>query len=170
MDFFSAVKEKVHQPIVEHSSVLRHCEYQNLCQRIKAQLTLPGKHVAYCKLKLDISRMHDSFYTVTILKDLVPFRRLKMWSLFCSMISEGYFDTSLHVCYCEMCHKLRGEELYHQKGEPPKEYATQYGWCMFKLRYMYQVYVLYPRPLSPSFCYVWILALRTFNRTEFLTG
>ncbi|WAR14180.1 NEUL4-like protein [Mya arenaria] len=87
-DIDDVVKEKVFRPLGDQSTVSRPCEYQNLCQRIKTQLSLP----------------------------------------------EGYFDTASHLCYCEQCHKLRGDELYCRKGDPPKEYASQFGWSLFKLR------------------------------------
>ncbi|GFY36529.1 neuralized-like protein 4 [Trichonephila clavipes] len=33
-----------------------------------------------------------------------------------------------------MCHKLRGEEPYYRKGDPPRDYAQPFGWCRFPLR------------------------------------
>ena len=41
----SVVKEKLHlhRPLIEAIPVTRNCEYQNICLRIKAQLSLPGR-------------------------------------------------------------------------------------------------------------------------------
>lgn len=50
--------------------------------------------------------------------------------------ADGYFaeDTKSNLCYCESCHKLRGDEAYYKKGEPPRDYALPFGWCRFTLR------------------------------------
>lgn len=69
------------------SSVVKNCEYQNMCHRFKASLALP----------------------------------------------EGYFSTDGNLCYCETCHKIRGDEPYYTKGSPPKHYAQPFGWCRFAL-------------------------------------
>ena len=49
---------------------------------------------------------------------------------------DGYFseDTKSNLCYCESCHKLRGDEAYYKRGEPPRDYALPFGWCRFALR------------------------------------
>nr|KAG5698954.1 hypothetical protein BaRGS_024875 [Batillaria attramentaria] len=47
---------------------------------------------------------------------------------------DGYFDPQQMMCFCEACHKLRGEDLYHKRGEPPRDYALPYGWCRYVLR------------------------------------
>lgn len=49
-------------------------------------------------------------------------------------LPEGYFSTHFNMCYCETCHKIRGDELYYKRGDPPKEYAVPCGWCRFSLR------------------------------------
>eukprot|EP00061_Rhincodon_typus_P011475 g36514.t1 len=51
-------------------------------------------------------------------------------------IADGYFDEELkcNLCYCESCHKLRGDEAYYKRGDPPKDYALPFGWCRFALR------------------------------------
>uniref|UniRef100_A0A4W6CWD7 Neuralized-like protein 4 n=1 Tax=Lates calcarifer TaxID=8187 RepID=A0A4W6CWD7_LATCA len=48
----------------------------------------------------------------------------------------GYFneDAKYNLCYCESCHKLRGDEAYYKRGEPPRDYALPFGWCRFALR------------------------------------
>lgn len=53
-----------------------------------------------------------------------------------SFPSDGYFneDTKYNLCYCESCHKLRGDEAYYKRGEPPRDYALPFGWCCFALR------------------------------------
>ncbi|XP_041037273.1 neuralized-like protein 4 isoform X1 [Carcharodon carcharias] len=51
-------------------------------------------------------------------------------------LPDGYFDDELkcNLCYCESCHKLRGDEAYYKRGDPPKDYALPFGWCRFALR------------------------------------
>uniref|UniRef100_A0A3B4B3P8 Neuralized-like protein 4 n=1 Tax=Periophthalmus magnuspinnatus TaxID=409849 RepID=A0A3B4B3P8_9GOBI len=48
---------------------------------------------------------------------------------------QGYFseDAKYNLCYCESCHKLRGDEAYYKRGEPPRDYALPFGWCRFAL-------------------------------------
>lgn len=49
---------------------------------------------------------------------------------------DGYFneDVKYNLCYCESCYKLRGDEAYYKRGEPPRDYALPFGWCRFALR------------------------------------
>uniref|UniRef100_A0A8C8C7D8 Neuralized-like protein 4 n=1 Tax=Oncorhynchus tshawytscha TaxID=74940 RepID=A0A8C8C7D8_ONCTS len=51
-------------------------------------------------------------------------------------LPDGYFneDAKYNLCYCESCHKLRGDESYYKRGEPPRDYALPFGWCRFALR------------------------------------
>ncbi|KAL4631473.1 neuralized-like protein 4 isoform X1 [Arapaima gigas] len=51
-------------------------------------------------------------------------------------LPDGYFDddSKCSLCYCESCHKLRGDEPYYKRGEPPRDYALPFGWCRFALR------------------------------------
>ncbi|XP_024857961.1 neuralized-like protein 4 isoform X3 [Kryptolebias marmoratus] len=51
-------------------------------------------------------------------------------------LPDGYFneDAKCNLCYCESCHKLRGDEAYYKRGEPPRDYALPFGWCRFALR------------------------------------
>nr|XP_006813437.1 PREDICTED: neuralized-like protein 4-like [Saccoglossus kowalevskii] len=53
-------------------------------------------------------------------------------------LPDGYFesDPKMSICYCETCHKIRGDEPYYKKGQPPKDYALPFGWCKFALRVM----------------------------------
>lgn len=51
---------------------------------------------------------------------------------------DSYFLLENVTCFCETCHKLRGEEPYFKKGDPPKEFAQPFGWCRFPLRYVDQ--------------------------------
>uniref|UniRef100_A0A671VS71 Neuralized-like protein 4 n=1 Tax=Sparus aurata TaxID=8175 RepID=A0A671VS71_SPAAU len=39
-------------------------------------------------------------------------------------LPDGYFneDAKYNLCYCESCHKLRGDEAYYKRGEPPRDY------------------------------------------------
>lgn len=50
---------------------------------------------------------------------------------------DGYFneEAKYNLCYCESCHKLRGDEAYYKRGEPPRDYALPFGWCRFALRW-----------------------------------
>lgn len=91
------------------------CEYQALCSRFKDLLTLPGEFPAPAPHFPRGKRMTDS-------------------DLF--FLEDGYFndDTKYNLCYCESCHKLRGDEAYYKKGEPPRDYALPFGWCRFALR------------------------------------
>ncbi|XP_029436283.1 neuralized-like protein 4 isoform X1 [Rhinatrema bivittatum] len=52
------------------------------------------------------------------------------------ILPDGYFidDPKFSLCYCESCHKLRGDEAYLKRGEPPRDYALPFGWCKFALR------------------------------------
>ncbi|PIO24851.1 hypothetical protein AB205_0077700 [Aquarana catesbeiana] len=54
------------------------------------------------------------------------------------LLPDGYFmeDPKLSVCHCDSCHKLRGDEMYRKRGDPPREYAEPNGWCSFPLRYV----------------------------------
>uniref|UniRef100_A0A8C2CYB9 Neuralized-like protein 4 n=1 Tax=Cyprinus carpio TaxID=7962 RepID=A0A8C2CYB9_CYPCA len=51
-------------------------------------------------------------------------------------LPDGYFneDAKYNLCYCESCHKLRGDEAYYKRGEPPRDYALPFGWCRFALQ------------------------------------
>lgn len=53
-----------------------------------------------------------------------------------SFLPDGYFneDAKYNLCYCESCYKLRGDEAYYKRGEPPRDYALPFGWCRFALR------------------------------------
>uniref|UniRef100_A0A8C9W3L4 Neuralized-like protein 4 n=1 Tax=Scleropages formosus TaxID=113540 RepID=A0A8C9W3L4_SCLFO len=53
-------------------------------------------------------------------------------------LPDGYFneDAKFNLCYCESCHKLRGDEPYYKRGEPPRDYALPFGWCRFALRWV----------------------------------
>uniref|UniRef100_A0A8D2LDW4 NHR domain-containing protein n=1 Tax=Varanus komodoensis TaxID=61221 RepID=A0A8D2LDW4_VARKO len=52
------------------------------------------------------------------------------------LLPDNYFaeDPKFSLCYCESCHKLRGDEAYYKRGEPPRDYALPFGWCRFNLR------------------------------------
>ncbi|XP_069501804.1 neuralized-like protein 4 isoform X1 [Ambystoma mexicanum] len=74
------------------------------------------------------------------------------------MLPDGYFieDPKLNLCYCESCHKLRGDEAYCKRGEPPRDYALPFGWCRFSLR-------LNPRLESTNMCKKWHMAYHGAN-------
>uniref|UniRef100_A0A8D0HP83 Neuralized E3 ubiquitin protein ligase 4 n=1 Tax=Sphenodon punctatus TaxID=8508 RepID=A0A8D0HP83_SPHPU len=56
--------------------------------------------------------------------------------------TDNYFaeDPKFSLCYCESCHKLRGDEAYYKRGEPPRDYALPFGWCRFNLRLPFPCY------------------------------
>lgn len=66
-------------------------------------------------------------------------------------LPEGYFLPDLTICYCETCHKIRGDEPYLKAGEPPRDYAVPFGWCHFPLR-------THPRPDNHSVQQKWHIA------------
>ncbi|XP_067005004.1 neuralized-like protein 4 [Anabrus simplex] len=49
-------------------------------------------------------------------------------------LPDGFFNSDYNVCYCETCYKLRGDQAYNHKGDPPVEYGVPFGWCRFSLR------------------------------------
>ena len=50
------------------------------------------------------------------------------------LVTEGYLNPEFNRCYCESCHKVRGDEPLGQCGDPPREYSLPFGWCKFGLR------------------------------------
>jgi neuralized-like protein 4 len=38
------------------------------------------------------------------------------------------------VCFCVGCCKVRGEEPYKKRGDPPREFSTPQGWVRFPLK------------------------------------
>ena len=38
------------------------------------------------------------------------------------------------TCFCIGCCKVRGEELYKKRGDPPKEFAIPQGWVRFLMK------------------------------------
>ena len=50
------------------------------------------------------------------------------------VLIEGYLNGEFNRCYCESCHKIRGDEPLGQCGDPPREYSTPFGWSKFGLR------------------------------------
>ncbi|KAL3861342.1 hypothetical protein ACJMK2_007378 [Sinanodonta woodiana] len=57
-------------------------------------------------------------------------------------LPDSYFDPQLNMCFCETCHKIRGDETYIRKGDPPREFAVPFGWCKFMLRISSKAHVL----------------------------
>ncbi|KAK3603483.1 hypothetical protein CHS0354_030324 [Potamilus streckersoni] len=57
-------------------------------------------------------------------------------------LPDGYFDPQLNMCFCETCHKIRGDETYIRKGDPPREFAVPFGWCKFMLRLSNKAHLL----------------------------
>ncbi|CAH1250763.1 NEURL4 [Branchiostoma lanceolatum] len=48
-------------------------------------------------------------------------------------IPESYFSHEQDKCFCETCHKARGDDDYYTRGEPEKKYAVPVGWTRFGL-------------------------------------
>ncbi|XP_013418958.1 neuralized-like protein 4 [Lingula anatina] len=57
-------------------------------------------------------------------------------------LPDGYFSPEHNMCYCETCHKIRGDESYYKRGDPPKDYAVPFGWCRFALKVPHRAQVL----------------------------
>uniref|UniRef100_A0ABM5GQC4 Neuralized-like protein 4 n=1 Tax=Pogona vitticeps TaxID=103695 RepID=A0ABM5GQC4_9SAUR len=74
------------------------------------------------------------------------------------LLPDDYFaeDPKFSLCYCESCHKLRGDEPYYKRGEPPRDYALPFGWCRFNLR-------VNPRLEVASACKKWHMAYHGTN-------
>ncbi|KAJ7313244.1 hypothetical protein JRQ81_004526 [Phrynocephalus forsythii] len=90
------------------------------------------------------------------------------------LLPEDYFAEELKssLCYCESCHKLRGDEPYCKRGEPPRDYGLPFGWCRFNLR-------VNPQSEVASACKKWHMAYhgtsvgavrRTLDRGELVPG
>ncbi|XP_025081591.1 neuralized-like protein 4 isoform X2 [Pomacea canaliculata] len=77
--------------------------------------------VRHPSISLTLSRICEYFNICTRLKASLG-------------LPDGYFDSQQMTCFCEACHKLRGDDLYHKRGDPPRDYALPYGWCRFALR------------------------------------
>lgn len=92
------------------------CEYQALCSRFKDLLTLPGA--------FPLPQRPQKFWPSSSIMADSPF------------LQDGYLneDAKYNLCYCESCYKLRGDEAYYKRGEPPRDYALPFGWCRFALR------------------------------------
>ena len=45
-----------------------------------------------------------------------------------------FFEPVPPICFCETCHKLRGEESVQSHGNPRKKFALPIGWVKFLLR------------------------------------
>ncbi|XP_078583433.1 neuralized-like protein 4 [Branchiostoma floridae x Branchiostoma japonicum] len=48
-------------------------------------------------------------------------------------IGESYFSHEADKCFCEACHKARGDDDYYTRGKPKKKYAVPVGWTRFGL-------------------------------------
>lgn len=46
----------------------------------------------------------------------------------------GIGSSAASICYCLNCVKMRGDDLYVKKGNPPRDYATPVNWVRFPLR------------------------------------
>lgn len=115
---FTGIKESVCWTPPPEVNPNKTCEYQALCSRFKDLLTLPGE-------------FFNPTFPATIFVSDVKSRNDHVLCL-----KDGYFneDAKYNLCYCESCHKLRGDEAYYKRGEPPRDYALPFGWCRFALR------------------------------------
>ncbi|XP_005104477.1 neuralized-like protein 4 [Aplysia californica] len=48
-------------------------------------------------------------------------------------LPDGYFEGP-PSCFCSACHKARGDDPHHQRGDPPKDFVLPVGWCRYLLR------------------------------------
>ena len=49
-------------------------------------------------------------------------------------IPEDYFNHSFNRCFCECCHRTRGEASIYRQGDPVREYTVPVGWSRFGIR------------------------------------
>ncbi|XP_046846010.1 neuralized-like protein 4 isoform X2 [Xenia sp. Carnegie-2017] len=51
-------------------------------------------------------------------------------------ISDDYFDKTpeYNKCFCDSCHKARGDKECYTRGNPPKTYALPLGWSRFAIK------------------------------------
>ncbi|MCI4384593.1 hypothetical protein PGIGA_G00040430 [Pangasianodon gigas] len=162
-DMVDGIKESVCWTPPPEVNPNKTCEYQALCSRFKDLLTLPDGYfsedtkynLCYCeschKLRGDEAYYKHGEpprdYALPFgwcrfaLRSVNPNKTCEYQAL-CSRfkdlltLPDGYFseDTKYNLCYCESCHKLRGDEAYYKHGEPPRDYALPFGWCRFALR------------------------------------
>ncbi|XP_067171107.1 LOW QUALITY PROTEIN: neuralized-like protein 4 [Apteryx mantelli] len=52
------------------------------------------------------------------------------------LLPDEYFapEPKRSLCFCESCHKLRGDEGGFRRGEAPRDGPQPVGWCRFSLR------------------------------------
>lgn len=51
------------------------------------------------------------------------------------VLPSNFFSSPPDIaCYCGSCCKMRGEEFYKKKGDPPRDFATPHGWVRFPLK------------------------------------
>ncbi len=137
--FVTGIKESVCWTPPPEVNPNKTCEYQALCSRFKELLTLPGTTelnlthiiiIILCVHRFNVDLLVAVFLIVYWLNLLLSS------SPTLSSFSDGYFneDAKYNLCYCESCHKLRGDEAYYKRGEPPRDYALPFGWCRFALQ------------------------------------
>lgn len=143
--FVTGIKESVCWTPPPEVNPNKTCEYQALCSRFKELLTLPGTtalHLTHmiiilCGHRFNLDLLVAVFAALLWLFMAVYWLNILLSSSpTLSSFSDGYFneDAKYNLCYCESCHKLRGDEAYYKRGEPPRDYALPFGWCRFALQ------------------------------------
>ncbi|XP_064357225.1 neuralized-like protein 4 [Dromaius novaehollandiae] len=88
------------------------------------------------------------------------------------LLPDEYFapEPKRSLCFCESCHKLRGDEGGFRRGEAPRDGPQPVGWCRFSLR---------PRPEAGGAWRKWPVAFhgtsagavrRTLDRGQLVPG
>ncbi len=144
--FVTGIKESVCWTPPPEVNPNKTCEYQALCSRFKELLTLPGTtalHLTHIIIIILCGHRFNLDLLVAVFAALLWLFMAVYWlnillssSPTLSSFSDGYFneDAKYNLCYCESCHKLRGDEAYYKRGEPPRDYALPFGWCRFALQ------------------------------------
>lgn len=103
------------------------CMHAHTCVAIASSVSklLMKEHIVYNSLT------HTHMPMLEHIDGIITPYIVQNWHNF----ADGYFDSQQMTCFCEACHKLRGDDLYHKRGDPPRDYALPYGWCRFALRW-----------------------------------
>ena len=73
------------------------------------------------------------FEELTVLWDVLV---KKIILLFFAIFADDYFDKTpkYNKCFCDSCHKARGDKECYTRGNPPKTYALPLGCSRFAIK------------------------------------
>ena len=56
--------------------------------------------------------------------------------MLCNVFLDEYFDKTpaYNKCFCQVCHKSRGDKECYTRGQPPKVYGLPIGWSRFSIK------------------------------------